>query len=735
MQGLLSFQRGDFEQAASYWQEAVRLYDQTKQPGKKIDALIQLAGAYQSLGQPPQSEQALRQALDLSEKIHDQAQIAAIMGSLGNTYFMMGEVGKAKQYFELGNAKAREINRHDILAHTLNNLGNMLTWQAEYREALNAYDESFRLAKETGDQVLAAKILVNAAKTATHWRNLPEAETYLHSALRSLRELDDTHAKANGLIALGHVARIIQSELSSDNKWRLLAYQIFNEAANIAEKRNDWVTLSYALGYLGKLYEDERRIEDALNLTRRAVFLAQQINSPEILYQWHWQIGRLLRSSGDINGAISAYRQAITNFQSVRQEVSIAYRNYQDSFRKGPGQIYLELADLLLKQTDDLTQQIAFQDLLRQVQQTVEQLRTAELRNYFQDECTIPDQGKVLQPEQLGRISPNTAIVYPIIFPERLELLLVRPDGVIKRFTVDVHEQRLENEITSLRNKLQNTRGGFEPHAQKLYEWLIKPIEIDLMAQKINTLLFIPDGTLRTISLSALQDNDKNFLINKYAVAVTPGLTFTDLQAHSLKNAHLLIAGLTESKVDGFPALQEVSKELEIIQKMYGGERLEGKNFSVSYLKEKLVELPYKVVHMATHGKFESNVQESFIVTYDGKLTMNKLEELIGLSRFREQPVELLTLSACDTAIGDDRAALGLAGVAVKAGARSALATLWSIGDKPTALLIPEFYRQLKNRSLTKAEALRRAQLMMLSDNRYQHPGFWSPFLMIGNWL
>jgi tetratricopeptide (TPR) repeat protein len=324
-QGLLSFQRGDFEQAASYWQEAVRLYEQTKQPGKKIDTLIQLANAYQSLGQPPQSEKVLKLALDLSDKINDQAQITAIMGSLGNTYFMMGEVGKAKQYFELGNAKAREIARHDILSNTLNNLGNMLTWQAEYREALNAYDESFRLTRETSDQVLAAKILVNAAKAATHWKNLPEAETYLDSALKSL---DDTHNKANGLIALGHVARIIQTELPTDRNWRFLAYQVFNEAANIAEKGKDRVTLSYALGYLGKLYEDEGRIEDALNLTRRALFLAQQINSPEILYQWHWQIGRLLRSRSDIDGAISAYRHAITNFQWVRQDVSIAYQEF-----------------------------------------------------------------------------------------------------------------------------------------------------------------------------------------------------------------------------------------------------------------------------------------------------------------------------------------------------------------------------------------------------------------------
>lgn len=97
--------------------------------------------------------------------------------------------------------------------------------------------------------------------------------------------------------------------------------------------------------------------------------------------------------------------------------------------------------------------------------------------------------------------------------------------------------------------------------------------------------------------------------------------------------------------------------------------------------------------------------------------------------------MELLTLSACQTAAGDDRAALGLAGVAVKAGARSALATLWFINDQATALLITEFYHQLRDPDLSKAKALQRAQLILLNDRRYQHPGYWSPFLLIGNWL
>ena len=127
--------------------------------------------------------------------------------------------------------------------------------------------------------------------------------------------------------------------------------------------------------------------------------------------------------------------------------------------------------------------------------------------------------------------------------------------------------------------------------------------------------------------------------------------------------------------------------------------------------------------------------KESFVLTFDDKLNMDGIEQLIGLSRFRNNPVELLTLSACQTAAGDDRAALGLAGIAIKAGARSAVATLWFINDQAASTLVTEFYSQLKEGTITKAQAIKNAQVHLIKNTPYQHPYFWSPFLLIGNWL
>jgi CHAT domain-containing protein len=138
---------------------------------------------------------------------------------------------------------------------------------------------------------------------------------------------------------------------------------------------------------------------------------------------------------------------------------------------------------------------------------------------------------------------------------------------------------------------------------------------------------------------------------------------------------------------------------------------------------------------VASHGKFESDVRDTFLLTYDGKLSMDRLEGYMASTTYREQPVELLTLSACQTAVGDDKAALGLGGVAVKAGARSALATLWYINDQASSLLITDFYANLKDSDVSKARALQEAQLDLLDDPRFNHPSYWAPFLLIGNWL
>ena len=168
---------------------------------------------------------------------------------------------------------------------------------------------------------------------------------------------------------------------------------------------------------------------------------------------------------------------------------------------------------------------------------------------------------------------------------------------------------------------------------------------------------------------------------------------------------------------------------------MTGKKMYMNKAFTIPNVKNEFKINDYDIVHFATHGVFGGTGKNSFLLTYESQLNMNALEDLMSLGKYRNHKVDLLTLSACQTALGNERAALGLAGVAVKAGVRSAVATLWYVDDQATSLAIRELYRQLKKENMTKAKALQNAQKMLLAMHRYWHPIYWAPFLLIGSWI
>jgi CHAT domain-containing protein len=300
--------------------------------------------------------------------------------------------------------------------------------------------------------------------------------------------------------------------------------------------------------------------------------------------------------------------------------------------------------------------------------------------------------------------------------------------------TVPVAGDRVRETAATLRRLLEKrTTNEYLIPARQLYDWLIRPLEGLLAGSEIDTLVAVPDGPLLAIPLAALSDG-QHFLIERYALAVTPGLTLVDPRPLPREDVEVLAGGLTEA-VQGFAALPQVDEEIAAVRSLYGASPLENSAFRTGRLEAALRRRSYTIVHLASHGEFLADAHQSFILTFDGRLTMDALETMMKYGRFRARPVELLTLSACSTAVGDERAALGLAGVAVKAGARGALATIWSVSDPSSARLIAEFYRGLGDPKASKAAALQGAQRALLQDPRYRHPYYWAPFLLIGNWL
>ena len=227
----------------------------------------------------------------------------------------------------------------------------------------------------------------------------------------------------------------------------------------------------------------------------------------------------------------------------------------------------------------------------------------------------------------------------------------------------------------------------------------------------------------------------ERFLVDRYALATVPSLRLIEPKPLARIDLQPLLSGLSDP-VQGFPPLPYVDNELAAISNVIGGEVLQNQSFVRGRIERSLGGTPHSVVHIASHAQFTGDAKESFILTYDGKLDMDSLESFIKLSRFRDQPVELLTLSACETAAGDDRAALGLAGLAVKSGARSALASLWYVNDRASSLMVADFYQKLQGQpGISKARALQLAQIETKADLRYRHPAYWAPLLLIGNWL
>ena len=729
--GLESFQRGDFEQAASSWTEASQLYEREGEIRRQCEMLIYLSQANQALGRYKEAGKNLDLALGLARKAGDQIQLASVLGALGNLYIATGPEETALKHLNEGLRISREVNNQDLSATILNNLGNLLTAQKKYAEAAAAYEESASLAKSRNNGLLTTRALINAATASIQNKQYKEAKARLDNALDQIRPLEASHDKASGLITIGLAYDELRSRLpDSSDSLLLLAHQTFSEAGTISDSIGDRRASSYAWGHLGRLYEDERRYQEALQLTRRATFAAQQVNAPESLYRWEWQTGRLLRKLGSIDDAIGAYRRAVRTLQSIRPELSVSYGAPQTSFREEMGPVYFELVDLLLQRGQSLQDPKQVAPYLIEARDTVELFKVAELRDYFRDDCVDTALSKVTKLDVVGN---TTAIIYPILLADRTELLVGLPTG-LKQVSVPVGTETLTKEVREFRRKLEKrTTREYLPHAQKLYDWLIRPIEPDLAAFPIDTLIFVPDGALRTIPMAALNDG-KQFVIAKYAVGITPSLNLTDPRPIKREDMKVLAVGVTEA-VQGFPALPNVSEELHELQTLLGSKNLVDRQFLASNFEKALKEEQFSIVHVASHGEFGNDVDKTFLLTFDDKLSLDRLNQMVGVFRFRDDPLELLTLSACDTAAGDDRAALGLAGMAIKAGARSALATLWNINDEAAVDLVVDFYRELKDSSVSRAVALQRAQLKLINNPRYEHPGFWSPFLMINNWL
>ncbi len=718
VQGRLQLSRGKAETSLTTWKQAAALYTQLNDQARLIRNQINQAQALQTLGRYPQAQKQLTAATQTLQQQPDSALKAIGLRSLGNVLRVTGNLAASREVLQQSLAVATAINNSQEKGEALLNLGNTAAAQADTAAAIAFYRQAATYALQT---VVPAQL---------HQLDLL-LETHQLDAARSLLPQIQTQIGSLPLSRTAVYARIDYAQslmkLAQDAKQTA---QILAIALQQARSLQDARAESYAIGTLGNLYEQTQQWSDATKLTRQALILAQTLDAADISYQWQWQLGRLFRQQQDIPEAIAAYDQAIKQLQSIRYDLVTVNPDVQFSFRDKVEPVYRQFVDLLLQPHNHVEPS---QDNIRQARSTIEALQLAELDNFFRAACLAPKQQLDAVVDQAD---PTAAVIYATILSDRVEVILKLPQQPLRHYATNLPQNQVEQTLESLRRNiaepdaLQQT----QIQSQQVYSWLIQPGADAIAQSHIKTLVFVLDGRLRNIPMSALYDGHQ-YLIENYAIALSPSLQLFNPKPLQSSKLNALVVGLDQAR-HGFSRLPYVSNELKQIQSEVQSQVLLNQQFTTQAFQTKMSAQPFSIAHLATHGQFSSKADETFILAWDKTINVNELNTLLrSRDQQRSQPLELLVLSACETAAGDQRAALGLAGVALRAGARSTIASLWSVNDESTALLMNQFYQTLINQAQPRAEALRRAQLTLLKTPEYQLPIFWAPYVLIGSWL
>ncbi len=741
--GSLQMGQGQAEQALTTLQQAADAYKKVGDEVGAIRSLINQAQILRVLGLDRRVRATLTQVTETLKGQPNSALKAAGLRHLGNALRLVGDLERSREVLQQSLVVAETLPSPSEVGATLLSLGNTVRVQEEPEAALKFYQRAAAIASSPKTQIQAQ---LNQLSLLVERKQSSLTQPLLSQIQTQLADLPLSRLAVYARINLAQSLLKIEGEQKSEqktpasglplqsSKFREIA-ELLATAVEQAKSLGDQQAQAYALGSLGGLYEKTQQWSEAKELTQQALILTQSINAPDIAYRWQWQLGRLLKAQIDKKGAmpealreasIAAYTEAVNTLQSLRSDLVAVNSEVQFSFKEGVEPVYREFVGLLLQ--SDGTQ--ASSDRLERARKVIESLQVAELDNFFRAACL-----KTTAVE-IDAVDQKAAIIYPIILADRLEVILSLPKQPLRHYATFLTQDQVERIAVRLRQYLtQRTTQEFLALSQQVYNWLIRPAEASLADSEVKTVVFVLDGSLRNIPMAALHDG-KQYLIEKYAIALTPGLELLEPKPLARGQLKVLKAGLSASR-QGFDSLPAVEVELKEIQSLVPGEVLLNQEFTKASIQKAIDTASFPVVHLATHGRFSSKAKNTFILTWDDRINVNELNNLLQTTDLRRgNPIELLVLSACETAKGDNRAALGIAGVAVRAGARSTLATLWVVDDKVTAAFMGRFYQELANAKVTKAEALRRAQQFILQDPKYrQQPYYWAPYILVGNWL
>ncbi|MDY6784221.1 MAG: CHAT domain-containing protein [Cyanobacteriota bacterium] len=739
VQGHLHLATGQTEAALQTWTEAESTYERAGDIRGKLGSQIDQAQALQALGQYRRAQTLLKRLVANLQLQPDSLLKADGLRSLGNALSTIGDFEEAKLLLEESWAISQDLEAEGDTAQTLLSIGNIARELNQDDAAKAYYRQAAQQAKTAIGRVQAR---LNFLSLLVHIQEGSEAKTAIPNLIADLSVLAPSRSAIYAWVNLAENAIKLEEQNSSSEHLETIASGLatgVQQAQQLGDRRAE----AYALYQLGKLYETTQQTQEAADLTQQALSIAQEIDAADLIARTAAQLGSLLRQQGELDGAIAAYRTAYHNLQSLRSDLVAIDTNVQFTFKESVEPIYRELVSLLLTPPtippsippsvppSTKGDEGGSQENLKQAREVIEALQLAELDNFFRDACLD------VKSAQIDEIDTQAAVIYPIILRDRLETIVALPGQPLRHHAIPASSEQVETLVRRIRSSLYIGFSKSErlKRSQQLYNWLLGPVEDELERSGISTIVFVLDGALRNVPIAALYDGQQ-YAIEKYSIALSSGLQLFP-QGLQKQELNALTAGLTEGR-QGFSPLPAVKEEVEDIATEVNSSVLLDRQFTRQAFQEKVDSSSFRVVHLATHGQFSSNPEETFLLTWDGRLDIQDFDRVFQKRRVGIlQPIELLVLSACQTASGDNRAVLGLAGLALRSGAYSTIASLWSVNDESTAELMSEFYRQLArgDRELAKAEALRQAQLSLLHNPLYNHPYFWSAFVLVGNWL
>ncbi|MDZ7957875.1 MAG: CHAT domain-containing protein [Aulosira sp. DedQUE10] len=758
---------------------------------------MKLGEIYAAQGNYKKSLEYLEQSLTISQQDKNPLSQFWPLVRMGNFYTQLGDYQKSIKFYEQAHGTAQKLQNPQIESLSLFLLAITYFGKGEPQKTIEFAQQGLKISQTT--RILPLELIANFV-TSLGYGELNNEQKAMEAAKATLevaRKSKNPSFEKDALTFLGHLQRKFGKKQE--------AIQTYNQALAIKTQGKVVGADSAIYAGLGRTYADLNQPNEAIQNYQQAIKRFEDVRrgvqglTPD-LYKSFFQ------STVDFDGFTPAkiYRQYADLLlkQGRTAEATpilelLKYQELQDYFRitkdvDSPakaqiialGKELTELENIPRDKRKEHQQKRIYE--LRKIQEKLIQefgefiknpevsQRIAELRQLTEGQNIDPEKQVRNLQDNLKRLQQDAVVIYPLVLKDRLELVFVTPFAPPIHRTVAVSEAELNKTIEKFRSDLQFPGSNAQVNANKLYKWLIKPLENDLAEAKTQTIIFAPDGKLRYIPLAALHDG-KQWLVQRFRINNITALSLTDLNTKPQGKLQVLAAAFTDTNSNVpvpvgeqkviFQGLEYAGKEVENINATIpGSTKLVDKQFNLNIVYQMN---DYSIVHLATHAAFANGKPEDSVIVFgNGEyVTLRKVKDW-NLSN-----VDLVVLSACETGLGgffgDGKEILGFGYRMQEIGAKAAIASLWKVADPSTAQLMQQFYSNLASAKthITKAEALRQAQLSLLDGNKsttanadqrggiivnikpgtsprndnatngYSHPYYWAPFILIGNGL